>query len=523
MRSLPKTLLLLAIAFLTLAASPSPDGDWRTVVEGIDFQLWGLSGPNRAYVARMDLSNQDLTLETSIAAGRMGEGKETVSSMARRYDEGLTTWDPGWGSTSDVVIAINGSFHDLETGVPLSGLVHGGWYAKRFDELGGGSGFAWRLDRKPFIGGCVDHDASKQLAFFPRSDVTIPVARINNGRGSNELVMYTAHYDVRTPGSGDGIEVLVQMDQPAGLVSWPDSVSGTVVGIRDSGGTPIPFDHLVLSAHGQAAEDLQSAIELGDTVALSAEILHYESDCRSRNSTSWEETYASLSGSFPFLANGEIKSFHDNLGATARNPRTAICFNDDYLFFVVVDGRQSGWSVGMTIDELAFFCRDRLGATWGMNMDGGGSSAMWVDGQIVNSPSDGRERAVANGLMMVQVQPPQFSNAFEPRQQVQARELIDLRLGPGENFYGPFDVQQGEVGTLLSHPKELEGVYARGENWWFVDFGGREGWVIESGIQALTQVSAQQTGSVSPREPVEPPLYLWRSLLSPSPGWLWIR
>ena len=36
-------------------------------------------------------------------------------------------------------------------------MVQSGWYAKRFDDLGGGSGFAWKLDRSAFIGECVDH------------------------------------------------------------------------------------------------------------------------------------------------------------------------------------------------------------------------------------------------------------------------------------------------------------------------------------------------------------------------------
>ena len=35
-----------------------------------------------------------------------------------------------------------------------------------------------------------------------------------------------------------------------------------------------------------------------------------------------------------------------------------------------------------------------------LNLDGGGSSTMWVNGRVVNSPSDKRERAVANTLVI---------------------------------------------------------------------------------------------------------------------------
>ena len=67
---------------------------------------------------------------------------------------------------------------------------------------------------------------------------------------------------------------------------------------------------------------------------------------------------------------------------------------------VVVDGRRA-WSVGMSLTELA----DQLlalGAFQAMNLDGGGSSTLWVRGTIVNYPSDpAGERPVGNALMIV--------------------------------------------------------------------------------------------------------------------------
>ena len=70
----------------------------------------------------------------------------------------------------------------------------------------------------------------------------------------------------------------------------------------------------------------------------------------------WGKTYASLSGGFLFPRKGVIRHFyHDDPGATERLPRTAIVFNNDYIYFIVVDGR-SWQSQGMTIDELATLC-----------------------------------------------------------------------------------------------------------------------------------------------------------------------
>jgi exopolysaccharide biosynthesis protein len=74
--------------------------------------------------------------------------------------------------------------------------------------------------------------------------------------------------------------------------------------------------------------------------------------------------------------------------ALERHPRSAVGLREDgSLLFVVVDGRQAGLSVGMTLPELAAFLKEQ-GAHDAYNLDGGGSSTLIVNGQIMNSPSD---------------------------------------------------------------------------------------------------------------------------------------
>jgi uncharacterized lipoprotein YddW (UPF0748 family) len=99
-----------------------------------------------------------------------------------------------------------------------------------------------------------------------------------------------------------------------------------------------------------------------------------------------------------------------NTGATARvdplnrNPRTAVGVNQDrtQLYIFVIDGRQTGWSVGMTLPELADFMIER-GAWRAVNLDGGGSTSFVYQPtpggpKTLNRPSDGAFRAVANHL-----------------------------------------------------------------------------------------------------------------------------
>jgi exopolysaccharide biosynthesis protein len=86
----------------------------------------------------------------------------------------------------------------------------------------------------------------------------------------------------------------------------------------------------------------------------------------------------------------------------APHPRTAVGLSRDRktIYFVVADGRREEVP-GMTLPELARFMDEELGACAAMNLDGGGSSAMWVRDRIVNIPSDPTERRVGNHLAVV--------------------------------------------------------------------------------------------------------------------------
>ncbi len=96
----------------------------------------------------------------------------------------------------------------------------------------------------------------------------------------------------------------------------------------------------------------------------------------------------------------ELAEFMDGLGkAMASNPRTAIGIIDNlHYVFVVSDGRTEE-SEGLSLLELAEFM-DGLGVETAYNLDGGGSSTMYFNGEVINTPTtDGRsvkERSVSD-------------------------------------------------------------------------------------------------------------------------------
>jgi exopolysaccharide biosynthesis protein len=120
------------------------------------------------------------------------------------------------------------------------------------------------------------------------------------------------------------------------------------------------------------------------------------------------ETSPNLAGVTTALGGGPIL-LHEGQASNwehrpQRHPRTAIGWNREHLFLVVVDGRQKGLSIGMNYTELSALMV-RLGCTEAMNLDGGGSSTLWLGGRVMNSPSDGRQRRVANSLIIVSTEP----------------------------------------------------------------------------------------------------------------------
>ncbi len=113
-----------------------------------------------------------------------------------------------------------------------------------------------------------------------------------------------------------------------------------------------------------------------------------------------EEIAAAVGGNQVLVEDGVPQTFSD----TAVHPRTALGISEDgsEVFMAVIDGRQAH-ARGMSLEELGEFMHE-LGAHDALNLDGGGSSTMVVrdpatpDHDVVNSPSDGEERQVSNGL-----------------------------------------------------------------------------------------------------------------------------
>lgn len=234
-----------------------------------------------------------------------------------------------------------------------------------------------------------------QLTLFMGIDGTFPIAGVNRERKENELILFTPSFGATTLTNDEGDEYLVKPCNAS------NPGAGSVISIHEKkGNTSIPPDGCVLSAHGNAQKnltyffkELMTLVRWNKKFDIEKEQFFHSADDitngvpqlikNGKIDITWEQEKAS-------------RSF-----AETRHPRTAVAkLKDGRFLMITVDGRQPGVSVGMTLQELAEYLLS-LGAVNAMNLDGGGSTTMFLDGKVVNTPSDKEgERKIGDAILV---------------------------------------------------------------------------------------------------------------------------
>jgi hypothetical protein len=217
------------------------------------------------------------------------------------------------------------------------------------------------------------------------------LSAVNNSPSSSGMSLYTPTWGPSTPAAPGALEVVLR---PFPATSPNIEVAGRVTESRSGGATPIPPDGAVLVARGAAATNrLRNEAPVGTNVRVR---LVLQPD--------WAGVVDAVGGGPALVRDGKAvfnagEAFVPQQLALPE-PRTAVGqLADGRIILVVVDGRRRGYSSGMTNFELAL-ALVRLGAVTGAALDGGGSSTMAFDGQLLNRPS-GAERPVSEALLMV--------------------------------------------------------------------------------------------------------------------------
>lgn len=222
----------------------------------------------------------------------------------------------------------------------------------------------------------------------------------------NHAVVYNFRFGRSTRTPEGGCEAVIRMDGHAALLAG-GQLAGTVENVYpDRSDSPLENGILVLSASGAKAQWMMEHLRPGVRVTLH---LGFSQDIDSaEQAISGNSTLAAV-----LLRDGKMDSRLLDASLpihTDRHPRTIAATKSGKLNLFVIDGRQPGHSDGMTMAESAAYLQ-MLGMEQAINLDGGGSSTCYarLPGEekpiLVNSPSDGFERAVGNGIVIVNTAP----------------------------------------------------------------------------------------------------------------------
>ncbi len=370
-RSLPISLAALVLA---AAVAPASVAAPRTLWPGVTYERgvqFTPRGPVAINVLRGPRPGGLTTLEP-VLSNETIVGRERLTTMQRRLAPEATA------------AGVNGDYFTLATGRPSGVLMRDGELLNPPNGARASAGIT--------TDGVLDVRRVSIVGTWRTGVQPHPLGMLNQPPAANGAALYTQAYGAATPAVAGAFAVIL-FPFP---VATPDvDLVAPVVEARPAGGAvPIPFGGAVLLARGPAATTLETESPVGATAAV-----------RFTLRPAWPGIVAAIGGGpqivrdgAPVFSAGEAFTTRQ-LGPAA--PRTGVGqLRDGRILLVAVDGRQPGYSAGLTNFELAQ-ALVRLGAVIGMALDSGGSTTMAFDGTLLNRPSEGSERAVSTALMFL--------------------------------------------------------------------------------------------------------------------------
>ncbi len=407
----------------------------RKVGPGIEYyRLYLPDYPMAAYILKADLNNPYNFIETFQANDHLTKNEAMTSAYTRLTRENHTA-----------IAGVNANFWIVSTqglpnqiGIPHSGSMrHGemitdpnGW------NRGHGSiGFAMV-------------DATKKLWIDDinfSGVVTIPsvgdfnITQINRERGSNELVLFN-HFigqNTATRTDNNGTEVFIKPnDNQTWTTNEPVNCTVTRI-ITDKGANLLEEGETVLSGSGTAKTFL-SNLNVGDQLSVTMNI----ETLTDNQKPSISEM---VTGNALVMKDGVLTNRNENEAYNSQlYPRTGIGSSADgkTLYLIVIE-RNGLYSAAANTATMCGLLK-AFGASDVATMDGGGSAQMMLDGKIVNTPADGKERAVANGWFL-------FHNAPEDHITTDIA-FGDLRTDiPFLANYKPVILAYNQYGVLINN------------------------------------------------------------------------
>jgi hypothetical protein len=376
--------ILLALHLACTKAPPQKSwlGDATTIAPGVEFyqstdaSLLDTGGRIALYLLRLDPAR--VRLVSALSNDEVVDA-ERVEGIAARHQ---------------AVAAINGGFFNVKNGEPTGLLKVRGELVSDTSLGRGAVVIISPPNGKTEL--AFDQISAKVTMKFRAEGFNwvVPIDGVDTTRERGKVMLYTPAYHGDTDTAPKGTEWIIR-----------GSKKPVVTEIRkDAGRTPIPQDGAVLSFGGLELPDELGALDVGTSVS-------FETAWTAANGLSTarlEQAEHIVNGAGLLRLNGVTPTnwqTHERLVPDTfinqRHPRTLIGVDRaGFIWLVAIDGRQADHSVGMTFADLLRVC-DRLDLRDALNLDGGGSTTMVVQGKVVNQPSDAAgPRAVSDAILV---------------------------------------------------------------------------------------------------------------------------
>ncbi|MDE0684689.1 MAG: phosphodiester glycosidase family protein [Candidatus Poribacteria bacterium] len=368
--------------------------------EGFQLHRYWWIGGAAVYIAEMDRTTENLQFDIELANNQI-LGRETITNATRRLMKKQML----------PLAGVNGSFGIREDSYGRGGMtfnlhIQNGelisipiirdrwgysppspWGETSFGVTPDGE---FLLERVQLNG---------QLHIDDGNGDTLPIDAINQiCDTSAPVVLYTPRFGHRTLTRRCYEFTLERLELP---ITGKYTSRFIVTEVNRRGNSRIPSDGVVIAIESRLARNWTKKITTSTKGTLEIAL----------TPTKWQHVQQGVGGNLRLVRDGRIEPelvrFGETRGRSAsahrngasRHPRSALGFNDEKLFLIAIDGRQHGYSMGMTLYDMGKFFSE-LGIKHAINFDGGSSSALWALGGVVNSPAHGYERRIFNIAMI---------------------------------------------------------------------------------------------------------------------------
>ena len=316
--------------------------------------------PVKINIVEIDKSaNSSLNIKPEIAGIKLNS-RAQIKTIAQKHNS---------------IVAVNAGYFKPQTGVPLGALVING------EVLTG------PIYNRVGIGIIEENNQTRFVMDKVAMNITIKsnksILKADNINQPRMLSTYTIIY---TPQWGN-------MSPMAAKYGKVAAVSNGKIIAMSANQIAIPKDGFVISAPAKILDKLALERNISYDIKL--------------NETFKDADH--IIGAGPYLVkDGEVfvdVTDQKFASITGRNPRSAVGYNDkNELIIVTIDGREES-SVGVTLTQLAYIMKG-LGCTYAMNFDGGGSSVIYVNGRVTNSPAQTGGISISNALTVFETPSP---------------------------------------------------------------------------------------------------------------------